>query len=193
MIHRIMRRWLSAVAGLLLAGILIACGAARPAAGPEERVQAFFADFSAAVNDPQLADPARRQALADQLAGYVKPSQRDGMRDDWLRTFSDLSTTSDELVELTGVADPDIRLSISIDDLTTRLVEQDSQTALVELTGGTVRLAFVGADVDRLGLASTDLSQELSIGDFLAQTGAAGGNTIALERVEGAWYLDLSR
>jgi hypothetical protein len=181
------------LAGLigLLALALTACGGAPSAAvDPETRVKSFFNDFSSALNDQDIAKPAKQEEWAGKLAGYAKPDQQVGMKDEMkqaLEQFGGIGTSLGALAG--GQANLDIKLNVSFQNIETKLQSQSGNTAKVELTGGTLKMALAGKDVDKLGDAAKTINQELPISEFFKETTGTSSNVLTLELIDGVWYM----
>src|SRR5262245_31423266 len=160
-----------ALIGLLLVA-LAACGGAPTAAiDPETRVKGFFNDFSSALNDPNISQPAKQDEWAGKLAGYAKPDQQNSMKGEMKQALEQFGGIGAELSGLTGgQANLDIKLQMSFENIQTKLASQSGSSAKVELTGGTLKMGLVGKDVDKLGDVGKSLNQETPIAEFLNQT-----------------------
>ena len=190
-IARNRRVLLVALLGVLLVA-LAACGGAPATAAidPETRVKGFFNDFSSALNDPNISQPAKQDEWAGKLAGYAKPDQQNSMKGEMKQALEQFGGIGAQLSSLTGgQANLDIKLQMSFENIQTKLASQSGSSAKVELTGGTLKMGLVGKDVDKLGDVGKSINQETPIAEFLNQTSGNNSNVISLELVDGVWYI----
>lgn len=184
------------VMALLVALLLSACGGAAtetappagqaPAAsaGPEDRVKGFFATLSEAFNDPNLSDEARRTELSDRLANYVEPSEQAQVRSDLQQALAEYAAT--DFGSMIGEEGLDIRLEVRFTVTETRLVEESSDRAQVEVLEGTISTKLVGADVEQMGEFADMINQESSISEFFGEDD--DDRLIDLIKIDGVWY-----
>src|SRR5687768_13067852 len=70
---------------VLVLALLAACGGpggSTTGAGPEQRIKDFTSDFSAALNDPDIGQPAKQEEWANKLAGYFRPADKEKAKAD---------------------------------------------------------------------------------------------------------------
>lgn len=197
------RAWSRLIATLVLAAALAACGGAStgpaggpaaqapaptaaPVQGPEERIKGFFADFSAAMSDPAIGEEARKAEWVAKLAAYAAPAEQGQARTELEAMLAEF--TGLNVGEIVGQPDLNVRMEMLFEITETRLVEERGDSATVELIGGTVSMRPVGADIEKLGAAAAQLTQELPLSEFFGDSDASE-RQLKLTRVDGVWYI----
>jgi hypothetical protein len=183
------------IAALMLAMLLSACGGAGstpaatpvPVATPEERVKGFFDTFSAAINDPEISDPARQSEWVERLVDFAPPAEREQASSQLASSLAEFGGMN--LGEMIGQEGLDIRLEMTFAITETRLVEESGDRAQVEVVNGMISMQPVGADVEQLGEMAAMMTQEVPISEFFADSDNAD-RLINLVKIDGVWYLE---
>jgi hypothetical protein len=110
---------------------------------PRQVVESFLEDLSAALGDPELAEPEVRRAWAERLASHFAPSERADQRaalGEMLARFA------------ASAASPAVgaRATLELSFSGTELIEQREGRALVRVVDGQLILRFYDADDELL-------------------------------------------
>jgi hypothetical protein len=190
--HRVIR-WLSLVvlcADLLLT--LAACGAApgdvasQAGAGGGSRIspdivaRQFFEEFGKALGDPELKDETRRSKLAEQLAAYFAPNERDDQR---AALNAALNSFADGLARLD--ANQTLTLELRITDV--RILSEDGNRALVRPVNGTAAASIylLIAHTDDRGVVIPEFEQEIGFDKMIDRPDGA----VPAIKIGDRWYL----
>lgn len=186
------RRLAQLWAGTAFIVLLVGCGpfastsfsSDDPGAGshisPDIVARRFFNDFAAALKDRDLKDDTRRSKLAEQLAEYFAPTERDDQR---LALNDALTSFADGMLKLN--ADETMTLELRITEV--RIVSEEADRALVRPINGTQNASIyllISRTTDR-GAQVTEFEQELSFDKIF---GNADGAIPAI-KVGDVWYL----
>jgi hypothetical protein len=157
-----------------------------PVQTPEERVKGFFDTFTEALNDPQIAEEARKKEWVEKLVAYAPPAEQEGTRTNIVEALDEF--TGLNLGELSGQPGLDVRMEVLFRITETKLVEENGDNATVEIVDGLISMKPVGPDVEKLGDTASAFTQEVPIKEFFSDA-SQGDSQIKLVRVDGIWYL----
>jgi hypothetical protein len=178
---------------LIIATMLAACGptpSASPASegdalggsriSPDVVAQRFFEAFAAALNDPALKDETRRSKLAEQLAEYFAPNERDDQR---IAMNLALSNFADGLSRLD--AGQTLTLELRITDV--RILSEDGDRALVRPVNGTAAASIylLIAHTDDRGVIIPEFEQEIAFEEMIGRS----DGSIPAVKIGDRWYL----
>jgi hypothetical protein len=125
---------LLALAGCSLGAPGAAVSGQAPGGGaskPEEVVQSFFEDLRDALKDPALENDERRGQIAEQLANYFAPNERDDQR-------VALRDALDSFVHGLGRLDPSERLTLEVRFEHFQKLSEDDDHALIRPVNGSI-------------------------------------------------------
>ena len=147
---------------------------------PDVVAQRFFEAFGAALNDPGLADETRRSKLAEQLAEYFAPNERDDQR---IAMSMALSNFADGLARLD--TDQTLTLELRITDV--RILSEDGDRALVRPVNGTVpaSIYLLIARTDDRGVVTPEFRQEIAFEEMIGRP----DGSIPVVKIGDRWYL----
>jgi hypothetical protein len=172
--------------------LLAACGAAPgdiaaqtgPGGGsrisPDIVARRFFEDFGRALSDPELHDATRRSKLAEQLAEYFVPNERDDQR-------AALNTALDSYADGLARLDPNQTLTLELRITEVRILSEDGDRALVRPVNGAAvaSIYLLIAHTDDRGAVIPEFEQEIG---FDRMIGSADG-AIPAVKIGDRWYL----
>jgi hypothetical protein len=177
------------VAWVLCLGMLSACTATTTTIedlgggsriSPDIVAQRFFEEFGAALNDPQLGDSERRSKLAEQLAEYFAPNERNDQR---IALNSALANFAEGLRGL----DENQTLSLQLRITDVLIVSETENEALVRPINGSEQASIyllISRTTER-GAIIPEYEQEVS---FEQVFGRPNG-TVPVVKIGDRWFL----
>lgn len=147
---------------------------------PDIVAQRFFESFGAALADPNLSNSEHRAKLAEQLAEYFAPNERNVQR-------IALSTALANFAEGLKILDDNEFLTLEMRLTDVQILSEEDNSALVRPINGTESASvylYIGRTNDR-GVVFTIFEQEVP---FETVFGRADG-AIPVVRIGDRWYL----
>jgi hypothetical protein len=190
--YHLVMRWLAFLTLCSSILLLTACGAAPGDAArqaddgggsrisPDVVARRFFEDFGKALSDPGLQDEARRSKLAEQLAEYFVPTERDDQR-------AALNTALDSFANGLARLDADQTLTLELRITDVRILSEDGDRALVRPVNGAAAASIylLIAHTDDRGGVIPEFEQEVGLDKMIGRPDGA----IPTIKIGDRWYL----
>lgn len=148
---------------------------------PEWIYTRFCYDLAAALNDPEIVNPAGLLVHTQRLVSYVNPNQR---KESETAFTSVLSEYGEKLSEYRSMGS-DIRVRASVVNLRTSLLSKDEKSATIDLLSGSLAITYEGIDVASL-IPDEDRSFERPLSSFLGQ----GDGKLSFVFVNNGWFIN---
>lgn len=147
---------------------------------PDIVARRFFEDFGKALSDPDLKNATRRSKLAEHLAEYFVPNERDDQR---VALNTALDSYADGLARLN--ANQTLTLELRITEV--RILSENGDRALVRPVNGTATASIylLIAHTDDRGAVIPEFEQEIGFDKMIGNADGA----IPVVKIGDRWYL----
>ncbi len=150
---------------------------------PKDAVRAFFEDYVAALNDPQLADPQRQRVLAERIAAHVEPEGRPAIIESVQSAFKEVGSS----IELLALLEEqmEVNLDFALTEFDAEVLSAGDTAGLVRINRGVIAMTVSGEGAALLSESGTLPNSQMDLSSMLGDD----SRDIPVKLIDGIWYI----